>query len=148
MSGTGSDEYQEKWAKVENIYQQEDWYGSIVMDIIVLALGIYFIRIKRWQRFELSIVVCMFLKYFLYAFQTTDTYVALSDKVIIAPYIFTESLLQALGPINHWIYTSQYLKTSFLTRGIVKKAILLYHRNKTVIENEYGRTTTTSEFIR
>ena len=53
-----------------------------------------------------------------------------------------------LGPFCHWIYASQYLKTCFLTSGIVNKALLLLARHKTVIENEYNRTSLMSDFIR
>ena len=44
------------------------------------------------------------------------------------------SLYSSLGPICHWIYASQYIKTSFLTKGIVKRAILLFQRNKAVVD--------------
>ena len=52
------------------------------------------------------------------------------------------------GPIYHWSYASQYMKTCKLVPGLVNTASLLMARHLTVIENEYGRQTTTSEFVR
>ena len=44
-------------------------------------------------------------------------------------------LYLTLGPIYHWIYASQYLKTCFLTSGIVSNARLLLERHRAVIDN-------------
>ena len=52
------------------------------------------------------------------------------------------------GPICHWAYASQYVKTCFLNPSVVKKANLLLGRHLTVIENEYEPTTLVSDFIR
>ena len=51
-----------------------------------------------------------------------------------------------LGPIYHWTYASQYLKTCLLTRGILKRAILLFQRNKTVID-EHDLNSQWFEFV-
>ena len=92
------------------------------MDALILALAIYFIIIGRWQRFEWTIVLCMFLKYALYAFMASEAYMEYIkyDSVI---YAVIASLNWTLGPICHLIYASQYLKTCFLTNGILKRAI-------------------------
>ena len=47
------------------------------------------------------------------------------------------TLCSIFGPICHLTYASQYMKTCYLTPGIVKKALLLLERHRTVIENEY-----------
>ena len=46
--------------------------------------------------------------------------------------IFT--LTSALGPISHWIYASQYLKTSLLIKELVERAFLLSKKHKAVID--------------
>ena len=58
-----------------------------------------------------------------------------------------ESILNTLGPISHWIYASQYLKTSFLTEGIAKRAILLVRKNKTVLD-KCNQISQWDEFVR
>ena len=47
----------------------------------------------------------------------------------------------------HWTYASQYLQTCFLSSGIVKRAVLLLERHRTVIENEYQCTVYMSDFV-
>lgn len=56
-------------------------------------------------------------------------------------YIMWNTLRNTLGPICHWIYASQYLKTCFLTSGIVEKAVLIHERHQTVIEDQYLQKT-------
>ena len=58
-------------------------------------------------------------------------------------FLFTTSL----SLTYHWIYASQYLKTRFLTSGIVNRAVLLFQRHKTVIENSYETTSQWSDFV-
>ena len=89
----------------------------------------------------------MFLKYALYAFQTTDAFTKWytnDDYTVI--FSMYKSLYYMLGPIYHWTYASQYLKTCLLTRGILKKAILLFQRNKTVID-EHDLNSKWFEFV-
>ena len=116
------------------------------MDSIVLAFAIYLIRIKRWQRFEWTIIVCMFLRHAMNAFHVTNKFEE-SFEFETSSYILWFSISATLGPIYHWIYASQYLKTSFLTRGIVKKAILLFQRHKTDIENNSETISYWSDFV-
>ena len=72
------------------------------------------------------------------------------DKINNTPflYYYINVIRWATGPIYHWSYASQYLKTCKLVPGLVNTASLLMARHLTVIENEYGRQTTTSEFVR
>ena len=58
------DEYRRKIGKVNKVSEIEQWYGSLTMDVIILGLAIYFLVRKRWQRFEMTILVCMFFKHF------------------------------------------------------------------------------------
>ena len=47
MITTTPEEYWDKVAKIVNIIYKEQYYGYLIMDIIILALAIYFVRIKR-----------------------------------------------------------------------------------------------------
>ena len=105
MSSKVIDDYDKRFVKVEHFYEKEVLYGSIVMDVLIFALAMYFIAIKRWKRFEWTIVACMFIKYALYVFQTTDAW----GEWIFPHYkldILFYSLEYTLGPICHWIYAS------------------------------------------
>ena len=88
----------------------------------------------------------MFLKYAVFAFITTDAHLELipigsTRSILVYTFYFS------LGPICHWTYASQYLKTCFLTKGIVKRAVLLFQRHKAVIENDYETTSQLDEFV-
>ena len=103
-------------------------YGSIPMLLLLALVTIYFIRIKRWQRFELTILVLLFLKYILYSL--TIAYeerkgIFQNDQITI----IYETFKFTLGPTCHWIYASQYTKTLWLTSGIIKKACLLSYEH-------------------
>ena len=77
----------------------------------------------------------MFLKY------TAElVFLEISSDFIITSrtlFVLILTLKDSLGPICHWTYASQYMKTCFLTPSIGKKAQLLLLRHLTVIENEY-----------
>ena len=62
--------------------------------------------------------------------------------------IIVNAVMYTVGPICHWIYASQYIKTCFLTQGIVKKAVLLLERHRTVIGNSYEHTSSFNNFVR
>ena len=64
-------DYDKKEDKVENVLLREQGYGSLAMCALILGLTIYLISIKRRQRFELTILLCMLLKYAMQAFWTT-----------------------------------------------------------------------------
>ena len=59
--------YGEKSCIIREFKIQEKWYVSLVMEILILTLATYLITKKRLQRFEWTIVVCMLLKYALFA---------------------------------------------------------------------------------
>ena len=62
------DDIQKRINKTFDIWMRVQMYGSIPMLLLLAVMTIYFIRIKRWQRFELTILILMFLKYILYSF--------------------------------------------------------------------------------
>ena len=69
---------------------------------LLIPLTTYLIVINRRQRFEMTIMICMLLKYVAYALnhfveERNDNEAIL---VIIGTLFFT------LGPISHWIYAS------------------------------------------
>ena len=68
MSASEADKYESLFWKAAHMYLKENFYGSLVIETIILALAIYFITIKRWQRFEWTILLCMFIKYSFYIF--------------------------------------------------------------------------------
>ena len=122
--------FEKQMRNIINFKKGEYWYGSLVMDAVIFGLAIYFIYQKRVQRFEWTIIVCMFSKYTLYALQqklqtnTDNSYY----RMMILQYVSS-----TLGPICHWFYASQYLKTCFLVRGIVERAFLLFQKHKTIL---------------
>ena len=59
---------------IDSIFDFEAYYGCFVMYIVILAIAIYAIIRKRWQRFEVTIILCMILKYAIYTFKMTETY--------------------------------------------------------------------------
>ena len=92
---------------------------------MILVLAVKLLRNKRLSRFEWTIIVCMFLKYTLYA---------MNSIVVVAEWITSNykiwivfaTLFLTLEPIYHWTYASKYIKTCLLTRGIVNRAVLLF----------------------
>ena len=119
--------------KIPDITTKVQTYGSIPVLLILVALTIYTIKIKRFKRFEASILVLMFLKYIIHAFFV----VAAESGLFTNHYIFFVylSLRLTLGPICHWIYASQYSKTFWLTKGIIKEACLLSYKHHKLTEN-------------
>ena len=92
---------------IASIWNFEEYYGCFVMDIVILAIAIYAIFRKRWQRFEVTIILCMFLKYALYTIGNTEMYSNFANygpnwRLLYA----CKTLMGALGPITHWIYAS------------------------------------------
>ena len=117
--------YENKVQKIEKVYAAEELYGSLVLQAAVICLAIYLIRMKRWSRFEWTIIVCMFLKCSLYELSSSETIFEWSVSGSTLSVVFC--LLEvSLEPICHYIYASQYIKTCFLTKDIVKRAILLF----------------------
>ena len=96
---------------INQIHKIEQWYGSLAMGIVIFAIAIYAIIRKRWQRFELTIIFYMFIKYVLYAYVMTDAYKRYFDYINnggsnYKPYYALWTILYTLGPIYHFIYAS------------------------------------------
>ena len=113
-----------KIEKVENIITLEDRYALIPMLLVIVPLMVYLIVNHRFERFEWTILVLMTLKYIMSTLDTTEyIHDRLEDSEFHSQYhtffIMWWTLKDTLGPICHWIYASQYLKTCFLASGIV-----------------------------
>ena len=66
-STTSGDDYLQKIKKVGHAESIIQLYGSLPVILLILSLTAYFIKINRLQRFELTILACLFLKYVLHA---------------------------------------------------------------------------------
>ena len=99
-------------------------YTLIPMLLVIVPLMVYLIINHRFERFEWTILVLMTLKNIMNTLNTID-YIneRLSDSALAIQYhtfyIMWYTVSDTLGPICHWIYASQYLKTCFLASGIV-----------------------------
>ena len=67
-------DYEKKKDIVISIYNAEQWYGSIFMMVLVVAFAAYCIKNRNTQRFELTILVLLFLKYFVAALNQANVY--------------------------------------------------------------------------
>ena len=105
MAASVEEEYEQKIFKVKSILSFEARYGSLVMDSVILGLAVYFISIKRWQRFEWTMLLCMFVKYAMYGITTTDVYQEWSSSGSVLTIVFW-SFYWTLGPVCNWIYAS------------------------------------------
>ena len=72
------------------------------------------------KRFELTIIIGLALKY-TYITYLTIAFDSNNDSALF--------LFLALGIIAHWMFASQYLKTSLLTPDIIKEANLRKERH-------------------
>ena len=106
------------------------------MVFVLILFTIYNRKIIHKQRFEVIILVCMFLVFPLNAIAEIKVFMK-RIKQNEALYISFLTIYKTVGPILHWIYASQYMKTCFLISGMVQKARLLFERHRTVIESEY-----------
>ena len=66
IGGFKDNSSEEKDQEIHDVVSAQQMYGSLAMHVVILCLAIYIIKIKRWSRFEWTILVCMFLKYLLY----------------------------------------------------------------------------------
>ena len=110
---------------------------------MVASIVVFLIKHQRKKPFEWTIVVLMTCKYIIY---NLSSFEVIKERVEHSPdkevqYIMWWTIKKTLGPICRWIYVSQYLKTCYLTSGIVNKALLLLKRHQTVIEDEYHQKT-------
>ena len=122
----------------------EQLCGSILMLILLSFLTMYFVRIKSWQRFEVAILVLMFFKYVLFVFYWTETLQELENQNVSFAVLIL-SLRTTLGPACHWIYSSQYIKTSFLISSITRKARLLLEGYRTEIDDKFSMRSMSSD---
>ena len=58
------------------------------------------------------------------------------------------AIFLTLSPIYHWAYSSQYMKTYFLTSGIVKKAHLLLEKYRSLVDQEYESNSSLEVFLK
>ena len=89
----------------------------------------------------------MFLKYVVYLVNRINQYYALGLDQNMLYHILFNTLNDFLGPICHMIYASQYLKTYFLSSCIVKKALLLFERHRSVIDTKIVRESNVSDLL-
>ena len=57
-----------------NIFNTEQWYVALIMCAVSIVFAVYFIIIKRWKRFEWTILLCMFIKYAINAYIATEAF--------------------------------------------------------------------------
>ena len=93
------DSLKRKVRMLGQISDESIFYSSLVMLVMIIALFIYFISIKRWKRFEMTILFFMTLKYILHLhyhvyFEETN-----NDGAINLAFIIFSS---ALTPLFHW----------------------------------------------
>ena len=138
--------YKMKMDSVNEIWTQTQTIGSLIMLLFILILTIYILRTKHVQCFAITILICMFLKYSIYALSTglSIYYQTWKEKNKVFVVLFF-TLYFSLGSICHLTYAAQYLKTYYLTPGIIQKAHLLLERYRTVIENDFEACT--KEFV-
>ena len=147
FGSTSEEEYKKKYEKAQVIDEGLILYGSILVLLLLLTVAVYFVKNGRNNRFEWTILFFIFLKYTIYILLLLDVV----REEIIKSDTFTfvlGSLSYTSGPIMHWIYVSQYIKTCCLSTGIVKRAYLLLMRHRTVIDNNYETTSECSDFVR
>ena len=100
-------------------------YKIIPMYLVLVPLTVYTLIIKRIQLFEITILTLMSLKYAA-GFTYQELEWAGSNQLFLQQLAFYLAGKTGLSLVCHWTYASQYLKTFFLTRGITKRAILIY----------------------
>ena len=138
MSGSNSaDEYEDKLEDVISLWRVEQMIAIIPILIFLVPLIIYLVKNNHMQRFEITIVVLILLKYIFCVLNQVLPEKLHSDAFDII--FFT--IWNSFSPIAHWIFASQYLKTCALTQDIVKKALLLLGKYRTLIETKYDRNT-------
>ena len=98
--------------KLQSFESVEQWYGSLLMGAVIICFAVYLIFIKRWNRFEWTIVLCMFMKYALFAFGETDAFKSYDTRILSSKdsfplfYEVYWSLWWTLDCVCHWIYAS------------------------------------------
>ena len=100
-------------------------YGGILQLFILFAFFLYLIKLQRGERFEVTILISMATK------NATFVVLAMYDGIYENDFIYliVVSLFWSAGPIAHWTYASQYIKTCVLIPGLVDKVKLLMERH-------------------
>ena len=93
------------------------------MLIALIKFSVYLCRIKRKKRFEVTIVVLMLLK----------------SMILLVP---------ILGPVVHFLYATQYIKTCIVVPSLVKKARLILERHQTSIKEGLEEIGSVNELLR
>lgn len=110
----------------------------------MLILTIYVIKLERFKRFELTILIAIFLKYsdtiFIHFF---SDYIMSSNLRIFVIY----TLYYVVNPVHHWAFASQYIKTCLILPGLVQRARLLLERHLTNIEIDKALYTSAKDFL-
>ena len=104
-------------------------YGSLCMVLFLLVFGVYLLKHRRYQSFELKILVSMLITY------------ALSPVIYkLAPEESHPSSIHAiqisLKLFYHWVYTSQYIKTCMLLPSIINNMRLLVQSYHMITESQ------------
>ena len=142
----GEKNYQNKVNTLYSFKQTFDIYGSLVLLTALLAFLVYFLFRGRRQRFEVTIILVMSIKY---AIVMANAILGKrSADLTKQTQVILLSIQNAAGPIAHWTYASQYMKTCILVPGLVSKAKLLFERHSRTIENEFEGATSVDEFVR
>ena len=110
FNDASSDEHQQKEDLMIEVYKAFSKYQIIPMYLVLIPFTIFCFTNGHRQRFELTILIIMFAKYAVYAVRDTFPYHISSLWFLAIGY----TLVNSIGPICHWIYASQYLKTCFL----------------------------------
>ena len=116
---------------------------SIIMVIVIILFAINILRDWHLEKFELKIIVLMFISYSLHiyissqeAFKDID-----SSKAI-------KGFVMAVDIFYLWIYASQYIKACVLLPSMTKKAHLLIQSYHTTLANNCDARGLTSELIK
>ena len=115
------------------------------MLLVLCALLGYTIKRRKIRRFTMTILLSMFCKYtvWVYYYLFVDT---LQSHKLVSAFLIT--LASISGPISHWAYASQYMKTCMLIPGLTSRARLLMEKHKNTIENEFEQSLAACEFVR
>ena len=96
-------EYEKKANDIRTIQYYSGLWSSISMLLVDIAFVMYLLKNKRGQKFELTIIVCMALKYAILVF-----FYIFKDKVDsdALMQVFVHSSHLSLGFIVQWQYVS------------------------------------------
>ena len=133
-----SPDYQKESQNVAEIQTNFNLYGSIIPLLALFVSMGYLIYHQHKERFQITIVAVMTLKYTLHIVRQVMSLNQIQGTNAVQVLLY--SLDVSTGPISHWIYASQYMKTCCLVPGLVKRARLLLQRHCMTIANEYERT--------